>query len=180
MQPMKRVGLVSLGVAVAVLAAALHMGVANAALTCPGGQVPADNGICIGQPQDSSSPAPVATTSLDPLADNGKLVCISVPVLSNFLHKGDCTGNTVQVPSDQPGGPILFYLKMILALVNGLVGAIILLVFVIAGIQYITSAGDPTRVKAAKKRIIQAVTALVLYMLMFAILNFLIPGGILL
>jgi hypothetical protein len=80
---------------------------------------------------------------------------------------------------DAQGGVIIAYIKQILVLLGSLVGAVIVLMLIIAGIQYITSTGDPGQVKAAKNRIISAITALVLFMLMYAILNFLIPGGIL-
>jgi hypothetical protein len=48
----------------------------------------------------------------------------------------------------------------------------------IAGIQYITAAGDPASVKKAKERIVSAMTALALFVLGTAILNFIIPGGL--
>ncbi len=107
-------------------------------------------------------------------------VCVAVPVFADPSKQKSCPAGEQEISNDaNGGGAIVFYLKEILKLINGLIGGIIVLVLVIAGIQYITSAGDPTRVKEAKKRITNAVTALVLYMLMFAILNFLIPGGIL-
>lgn len=77
------------------------------------------------------------------------------------------------------GGAIIEYLKAFLFVLNGLVGGIIVLVLVLAGVQYITSAGDPGRIKNAKGRVQAAMTGLVLYLMMYAILNFLIPGGVL-
>jgi hypothetical protein len=67
---------------------------------------------------------------------------------------------------------------MIIQFLSGAVGLVVVLLIVIGGVQYITSAGDPAGVKAAKSRITNAITGLVLFLLMFAILNFLIPGGI--
>jgi hypothetical protein len=75
-------------------------------------------------------------------------------------------------------GIIFSYLKMIIQFLSGAVGLVVVLLIVIGGVQYITSAGDPAGVKAAKSRITNAITGLVLFLLMFAILNFLIPGGI--
>ncbi len=115
----------------------------------------------------------------DPLL-NGKPVCIALPILaSTKTDQGACPAGQVQVTNSGPGGAIIVYLKWVLRLFNLAIGGVIVLVLVISGIQYITSAADPARVKGAKKRIEQAVTALVLYMFMFAILNFLVPGGIL-
>lgn len=58
------------------------------------------------------------------------------------------------------------------------VGLIITTMIVIGGIQYITSGGDPQSVASAKKRIANALIALVAFAFMFAILQFIIPGGI--
>ena len=80
-----------------------------------------------------------------------------------------CSGN----------GLIFNYLILIIQFLSGAIGLVIVLMIVIGGIQYITSAGDPAAVKKAKERIVNAITGLVLFVLMFAILNFLIPGGIL-
>jgi glycerol uptake facilitator-like aquaporin len=66
-----------------------------------------------------------------------------------------------------------------LQLLGGVVATVILIMIVWAGVQYIASAGDPTLVKGAKNRLINAITALLLYLMMTAILQFLIPGGIL-
>lgn len=68
---------------------------------------------------------------------------------------------------------------MVIKFLSGAVGLVVVLMIVVAGIQYITSAGDPGRVKEAKNRITNAITGLILFVLMFAILNFIIPGGIL-
>jgi hypothetical protein len=41
------------------------------------------------------------------------------------------------------------------------------------------SLGDPARIKSAKDRIQNAIIGLILYLSAFAIINFLVPGGIL-
>lgn len=103
------------------------------------------------------------------LACSSGQVQLSVPVLSGQ----SC------VDGSKPGGVIVAYVTMLVKLLSGLVGAVIVLMLVIAGIQYITSAGDPGAIKNAKGRITNAITALILFIFMFAILNFIIPGGIL-
>ena len=50
---------------------------------------------------------------------------------------------------------------------------------VVASFQYMTSRGDPGATSAAVKRLIQAGTAIILYVFGWGILNWLIPGGIL-
>gem|GEM_PF-2250916 len=76
------------------------------------------------------------------------------------------------------GGVIIAYLKLILKFLSGGVGIVILLMLTIAGVQYMTAAGQPEQVKAAKSRIQNAITGLVLFLIAFAVLNFIIPGSI--
>jgi hypothetical protein len=127
----------------------------------------------------------------DPLlkCDNGQ------PAPNNDLTKCQSTGgiktdDCVQVgvviggkkciPNNASnGGAIVEYLKLALQFLSGGVGLVILLMLIIAGIQYITSAGDPAQVKNAKERVVNALTALVLFILAFAIISFIVPGGIL-
>jgi len=155
---MKRVGVVFLG---AVMLAAL---IGPVSFSVSGGRVALDSQI--------------ATAAKDPLGSGGP-VCVAVPIFAT-APQGACGAGQEEIPNDPAsGGAIVFYLKLVLKLLAGLIGAIIILVLVIAGLQYILSAGDPARVKSAKGRIVNAMTALVLYMMMFAILNFLVPGGIL-
>jgi hypothetical protein len=97
-------------------------------------------------------------------------VCTALPI---FRGGAKCVSN-----NPAQGGAIIVYLKDILKFLGGAVGAVIVLMLIIAGIQYIVAFGDPGGIKNAKGRIVNAITALVLYLMMFAILNFLIPGGI--
>lgn len=96
-------------------------------------------------------------------------VALSVPLVGN----NNCIDN-----DPAKGGAIIIYLRLLLKFMAGLIGAVILLMLVIAGIQYITSAGDPGAIKGAKNRIINAITALVLFLSAYAILSFIVPGGI--
>lgn len=59
------------------------------------------------------------------------------------------------------------------------VGLIVIGSIIVAGIQYSASRGNPQATQAAINRITNALAGLVLYMFIFAIANFLIPGGIL-
>jgi hypothetical protein len=77
-----------------------------------------------------------------------------------------------------PGGHglIIDYLLGIVRFLGGLIGLVVILMIIIGGIQYMTAGGNPKAVAAAKGRITGAITALVLYLLMFGILHYLIPG----
>lgn len=58
------------------------------------------------------------------------------------------------------------------------VGIIITLSIVISGIQYTSAQGDTNTVTKARMRIFNAVIALLLYVFAFALLNYLVPGGL--
>lgn len=98
-----------------------------------------------------------------------------------------CTGNDVKTPvttsvdygtncSNGSNGLIINFLLDIVKYLGGLVGLLVVLMIIIGGVQYITAASNPKGIEAAKSRITNAVIALILYILMFGILNYLIPG----
>ena len=101
--------------------------------------------------------------------DNNQQIKLGVPLLTG----GDCVSNSA------PGGAIVAYIKALLQFLSGGVGTVIVLMLVIAGIQYMTANGNPQLIGKAKDRITNAITALLLFVLGFAILSFIIPGGIL-
>ena len=57
------------------------------------------------------------------------------------------------------------------------VGVVVTIMIIIGGIQYSTAGGDPQATAAAKKKISNAILALVAYSLIFALLEFIVPGG---
>lgn len=105
------------------------------------------------------------------------LLAVHAPALA--AQCGDVT-TSIDYGCGQSGnhGLIFDWLLGITRFLGGLVGLVVMLMLIIAGVQYITAGGNPQGVAAAKKRIGGAVTALVLYILMFGILQWLIPGGI--
>jgi hypothetical protein len=58
------------------------------------------------------------------------------------------------------------------------VGVVVTIMIIIGGIQYSSAGSDPQKITAAKRKIMNALIALLLYIMLFAILNWLIPGGI--
>ncbi len=59
-----------------------------------------------------------------------------------------------------------------------LIGACAVIGIIISGIQYSASAGDPTAMAKAKKRIIEIIIGVLAYGLLWGFLNWLIPGGL--
>lgn len=122
------------------------------------------------------------------LADAPACVAIGLPIAPGT--PGACTTtingpngtkiNSAGVSNDPAtGGAVINYLRGWLRLANGAVALVVMLMLVIAGIQYITSLANPSSVAAAKQRITNAIIALVMWLMMFAALQFLMPGGLL-
>jgi Type IV secretion system pilin len=126
-----------------------------------------------------SAPAAAAPTPPAALGGPSKPVCIAIPFFRDQVKvPTNVCKSGYAIPNDEAsGGAIVAYTKLALRLLNILIGGLIILFLVLGGIQYIVSAGDPAKVKNAKGRINGAITALILYLLMYAILNFLVPGG---
>ncbi len=59
------------------------------------------------------------------------------------------------------------------------IGLVMIVSLIIAGIQYTSSRGDPQELNKATKRIKSTITALVLFLFAYAILNYVIPNGFL-
>jgi hypothetical protein len=70
------------------------------------------------------------------------------------------------------------YINPLVNFLAALVGVAVVISIIIGGIQYSSSGGDPSKAAAAKNRIRNAVIALVAFILLWSILNFLIPGGL--
>jgi hypothetical protein len=71
------------------------------------------------------------------------------------------------------------YINPAIAFLSALVGVAVVASMVIGGIQYSSSGGDPSKAAAAKNRIRNSLIALIVFIFLFALLNFLIPGGLL-
>lgn len=71
------------------------------------------------------------------------------------------------------------YLTPLIKFLSAAVGIVVVGAVIFGGIQFSASGGDPQKVANAKKHITNALIALVAYLLLFAFLNFIIPGGLL-
>lgn len=78
-------------------------------------------------------------------------------------------------PGTQNG--ISYLLKLAVRILTGLVAVAAVASIIYAGVQYASAGDDSSKVKAAKDRMTQTVIGIILYMLMYVILEFLIPGG---
>lgn len=80
-----------------------------------------------------------------------------------------CTGDDCNLVRDY-GVPIMNFL-------GAIVGIVVTISIVTGGIQYASSADDPQKVAAAKKRITNSIIALIAYLFLFGFLQWLVPGG---
>ncbi|CAN5123735.1 hypothetical protein BH09PAT3_BH09PAT3_3260 [soil metagenome] len=71
------------------------------------------------------------------------------------------------------------YINPLITLLSVLVGLAVTIGIILGAIQVITSAGDPQKNANGKNHIRNAVIALVAYIILYAFLQFIIPGGIL-
>lgn len=98
---------------------------------------------------------------------------------------GKCGGGNDQVNTIMDigcrgrGNPIVDMLFAIIRILSIGVGVVVIGSVIFAGIQYVTSAGDPQNTAKAIERIRNTVIALVLYIFAYALLNWLIPAGLL-
>lgn len=70
------------------------------------------------------------------------------------------------------------YVNPLIKLFSVLVGLVVTASIIVGAIQYSSATGDPSKVATARKRIFNAVYALIAYILLLAFLQWLIPGGI--
>ena len=76
------------------------------------------------------------------------------------------------------GSGIFRILNIVVDVLTMGVGVLATLGIIVVGYQYMTSSGDTAKMAKAKNRIIEIVLGLIVYFVMWAVLQWLIPGGI--
>ena len=127
-----------------------------------------------GEPSDEPDALPDAVTTNSQCNENEVFVSVQVGNEGREVDGGYCivNGDTIET------NPIIRYLRGIIQFLSIGVGLIITISLVMAGIQYSSSRDNPQLVQAATQRITNAMIALLTFIFMAAILNFLIPGGL--
>lgn len=74
---------------------------------------------------------------------------------------------------------IVRYIVIFIQLLSGIASVVIVASIIYGGIQYSMAGSDPQKTASAKDRIRNAIIALVFFIFGFALLNFLVPGGVL-
>ena len=95
------------------------------------------------------------------------------------LVTGSSTGSPIDCQSNSSSNCIVSkYINPLIRFLNIAVSLVVVISIVIGGIQYSASRDNPEAVKAARRRIMNAIIGLVSYFLLWSLLNFIIPGGI--
>lgn len=74
---------------------------------------------------------------------------------------------------------LIEYLVNGINILSAIAGMVIIGSIIIAGYQYMTARDNAGQIQQARTRIIWAITAMILFVFMYALLNFLVPGGVL-
>ena len=80
----------------------------------------------------------------------------------------------VFIPQD--GASLTEIVQSILNWIFGIIGIIAVVMIIIGGFNFMTSAGDPGKVKKGKDTILYGIIGLVVALLAFAIVNFVLNG----
>lgn len=113
-------------------------------------------------------------------AKNGICTCpsgqqaVSVPVNSNGSGCVPINARTTNLTHN----PIFFYLRWFLIFLGGGVGLAVVGGIVMGSYMYITARGNSAQVQKGQNTILNSVLGLILFIFMYAILQFLVPGGI--
>ena len=67
-------------------------------------------------------------------------------------------------------------INVIINVIIGVIGFVAVVVIILGGVQYTTSAGDPGKVKKAKDTILSGIVGLVIALLAYAIVNFVLSS----
>ena len=102
------------------------------------------------------------------------------PTISNAEREAlqECDGRT-DPANCLKNNPIFSWTLVIINFLSVGVGVVVTIIVIIGGIQYASAGANPQAVMAAKKRIVNALLALVAYFFLFAFLQWLVPGGVL-
>lgn len=101
-------------------------------------------------------------------------VTTPVPTVDAIGFKEDC-----QAASLNKGNcHIIGWLVIFINTLSALVGIVVIIVLIVAGIQWSSAGNNPQQLAAAKSRIVNALLALLVFIFMYAFLQWIVPGGV--
>ena len=87
-----------------------------------------------------------------------------------------CTSGDNGVVNTNNNNDLMKTVNIIINVIIGVIGFVAVVVIILGGVQYTTSAGDPGKVKKAKDTILYGIVGLVIALLAFAIVNFVLSS----
>lgn len=117
----------------------------------------------------------IRTIILSILAFGSSLLPISASYAASDICSQPNVSQEIKNANGCGGGSTAELPNVIVSIINGVVGAIALVAvifIIVGGINYMTSAGDASKIEKAKKTILYAAIGLIIAALAFAIVNF--------
>ena len=122
----------------------------------------------------AGSASVIATALNAGVANAAKYYCpgtqTAVPDLSQ------CTTGDNAINSESNSQDLISVVNTIINVIIGVIGFVAVIVIILGGVSYTTSAGDPGKVKKAKDTIMYGIVGLVIALLAFAIVNFVLSS----
>lgn len=133
----------------------------------------------------SSAPVSAVINSCEDL-NNSNRTCVATSVLGDKYDKnGKKEGSSGYTESgshytcscdDGEGSGIMHIVNLVVEIMTIGVGILGVLGITIVGIQYLTAGGSEEQTRRAKRRMFEIVIGIVAYVVIYALLNWLIPG----
>lgn len=97
--------------------------------------------------------------------------------LSTARDTGDCKASSYK-DLNQDNCEMIHIIAVVTKALSGIAGLVIIAMIILGGIQYSAAGPDPSKVQAAKQKMVNALLALLLLVFGFSLLQWLVPGGI--
>lgn len=101
-----------------------------------------------------------------------------MPALFTVPHFFGTNPTPQQLSNSLQRNPLINDIQTLVDFLSAGVGVVVVGAIIVGGIQYTMAGDNPQAVSAAKKRIFNALIALVAFMLIFSFLQYILPGGI--
>ena len=118
----------------------------------------------------------LSLTALTPLAAQPALAATATTPNQCASVNSACNCTAANLNKNNCG--IIYYVWLFINVLSGLVGMVLVITIVVAGIQWTTAGDNPQQISAARNRIVNAVIALLVFVFMYAFLQWVVPGGI--
>lgn len=112
------------------------------------------------------------------MLSTGVSSAITSPASTPITPISDPAATNSPLNTGDGGGIYSKYLNPFIVFLSGAVGVIVVVSIIIGAIQYSSAGGDAQKVASARNRIKNAILALIAFIFLRAILNWIIPNGI--